>query len=31
MVLGDGESIVPAVAMWRLGEHDSQHSVGVPY
>lgn len=22
---------MPAVALWRLGEHDRQHSVGVPY
>lgn len=27
----DGEGIVPAVALWRLEEHDRQHGVGVPY
>lgn len=29
--VGGWRVIVPAVALWRLGEHDRQHSVGVPY
>lgn len=26
-----GDGLVPAVALWRLGVRDRQHSVGVPY
>lgn len=28
---GFGSGIVPAVALWRLGQNDRQHTVGVPY